>query len=152
MEHVVDSQTVKDYISDVQAKQNVSQTSDSDPLLDLAQKIGSILGAMHQKRIIHGDLTTSNLLLVGSPVELRICLIDFGLGSLDGSAEDKAVDLYVLERALLSTHPSTEHLFEAIIRSYTSAYKAAGGGKETAEVISKLEEVRKRGRKRTMVG
>ena len=160
MEHVVDSQTVRDYIRSVQAASTAASSNQSevgppdDVLLRLSRRIGSVLGTMHQKHIIHGDLTTSNLLLVGDPAAepLRLCLIDFGLGSLEGTTEDKGVDLYVLERALLSTHPSTERLFDAILASYTAAYKAAGGKKEVAEVIRKLEEVRLRGRKRTMVG
>lgn len=56
------------------------------------------------------------------------------------------VDLYVLERAFLSTHPNTEAVFETILKSYTDTYKSS------KEVISKLDEVRLRGRKRTMVG
>jgi TP53 regulating kinase-like protein len=37
-------------------------------------------------------------------------LIDFGLGMTQPSVEDRAVDLYVLERAFLSTHPGSEQL------------------------------------------
>lgn len=35
-------------------------------------------------------------------------LIDFGLSNAKATAEDKAVDLYVLERAFASTHPKSE--------------------------------------------
>lgn len=35
-------------------------------------------------------------------------LIDFGLSYVSVMPEDKAVDLYVLERAFSSTHPNTE--------------------------------------------
>lgn len=79
--------------------------------------------------------------------DMTLYLIDFGLGYIENVAEDKGVDLYVLERALLSTHPDTEALFEVILESYCKAY-----GKGSQEVISKLNEVRMRGRKRTMVG
>jgi tRNA A-37 threonylcarbamoyl transferase component Bud32 len=37
-------------------------------------------------------------------------IIDFGLSSISTLIEDKAVDLYVLERAFSSTHPKTELL------------------------------------------
>lgn len=64
------------------------------------------------------------------------------------TAEDKGVDLYVLEKALLSTHPNTESLFEAILESYRNS-----AGKKNAEaVIRKLDEIRLRGRKREMIG
>jgi TP53 regulating kinase-like protein len=137
----------------------------SSALFLLAKEIGRIIGTMHRNHIIHGDLTTSNLLLPvvesGNDSDLCIVVIDFGLASIDESAEDKGVDLYVLERALLSTHPSTEPLFEAILSSYREAYavsgkhgsKNGGGGAAAAdEVLRKLNEIRLRGRKRTMVG
>src|SRR6218665_884721 len=142
MEYLQDSVTVKDHIVQVQAA-----SSDLASLRPLAEKIGNAIGLMHSKGVIHGDLTTSNMLLVGKPENLELVLIDFGLGSIEGSAEDKAVDLYVLEKAMLSTHPSTEQVLEAILNSYTTV-KA----KDSQEVIRKLNEVRLRGRKRTMVG
>ena len=42
-------------------------------------------------------------------------LIDFGLGSVSSSEEDMAVDLYVLERAFVSTHPRSEGLVGALL-------------------------------------
>ena len=44
----------------------------------------------------------------GGVESLQIALIDFGLSYVKNSAEDKAVDLYVLERAFVSTHPALE--------------------------------------------
>ncbi|KAG6423196.1 hypothetical protein SASPL_113584 [Salvia splendens] len=52
---------------------------------DIATQIGDAIGKLHDGGLIHGDLTTSNMLVHN---------------------EDKAVDLYVLERALLSMHSS----------------------------------------------
>ena len=45
----------------------------------------------------------------------KLAVIDFGLSFQEGVAEDKGVDLYVLERAFLSTHPNTEKLFAEVI-------------------------------------
>jgi len=75
-----------------------------------------------------------------------IVLIDFGLASTTTQDEDRAVDLYVLERAFAATHPGAERLFEAVLTSYGESYK---GGKA---VLRKLEDVRLRGRKRSMLG
>ena len=44
--------------------------------------------------------------------------IDFGLSSVSGKPEDKAVDIYVLKRAFISTHPGTEAIFERILSKY----------------------------------
>ena len=113
----------------------------------LADRVGRVLATLHSHNILHGDLTTSNLLVRGPDTDPELVLIDFGLSSLEGGAEDKGVDLYVLERALLSTHPGTEQLFSQICDAYSQQ-----GGKQAREVLAKFEEIRRRGRKRTMVG
>lgn len=48
-------------------------------------------------------------------------LIDFGLAQVSSMTEDKAVDLYVLERAILSTHPESPELFSNILTAYADA-------------------------------
>lgn len=144
MEEITNSQTVRDYIMHVQC---TNPNKAIEKLTPLAEKIGTILGRMHCGKVIHGDLTTSNMLLCGEPENLDIVLIDFGLSFSEGLPEDKGVDLYVFERALLSTHPNTEELFQAVLDAYKNE-----NAKEATDVIGKLDEVRMRGRKRTMVG
>ena len=116
----------------------------AETLNRLVQDIGRILAKMHSCDVIHGDLTTSNMIY--SPETGHLTLIDFGLSSVSTLVEDKGVDLYVLERAFLSTHPNTENLFKVLLQSYAEA------GGDTKPVLNKLDEVRMRGRKRTMVG
>jgi len=41
----------------------------------------------------------------------EVFMIDFGLSFVSGKIEDKAVDIYVLKRAFISTHPGSEDLF-----------------------------------------
>ena len=69
---------------------------------------------MHEAKIVHGDLTTSNMLLRNSQPN-HLVMIDFGLSYTTSLAEDMAVDLYVLERAILSTHPNAKKLVCFII-------------------------------------
>ena len=115
----------------------------TDKMSRLASQIGEVVGKLHKNDIIHGDLTTSNMLLQ-EPYELSdIILIDFGLSCIEQKAEDKAVDLYVLERAILSTHPNTDSFVELLLSRYEES-----GGKGAKSVISKLKEVRARGRKK----
>ena len=71
-------------------------------------KIGETIGILHKNDIMHGDLTTSNLLYDDKTNQIYV--IDFGLSQKDCKIEDKAVDLYVLERAFTSTHPFSESL------------------------------------------
>ena len=136
---------------------------DSDDwLMRLMEIIGGVVGKMHSVGVVHGDLTTSNLMLgpgrqkgtieVGSWGDDKekfvgeIVLIDFGLASHSVQDEDRAVDLYVLERAFGSTHPKAESYFPVILKGYGESFKGA------KVVLKKLEEVRMRGRKRSMVG
>jgi len=108
--------------------------------------IGTLIAKLHSARIIHGDLTTSNILF--KTCEEEIVFIDFGLSYVCDVAEDKAVDLYVLERALTSTHPEiADELMNMICNNYISYFSDGAN-----EVISKLGDVRMRGRKRDMSG
>jgi TP53 regulating kinase-like protein len=149
MEAVQNSTTVKDYIAEM--SEGAVNGNTEDLLIKLnpvAQVIGKVLGTLHANNIIHGDLTTSNMLLVkdGSDIP-TVVLIDFGLSRVESSVEDKGVDLYVLERALISTHANIDQLFPTILSAYTKENK-----KESQDVLKKLDEVRARGRKRIMVG
>ena len=82
------------------------------------REMGAAIGHMHDSDVVHGDLTTSNIIIrkTGQSSDgenddgFQIVLIDFGLGMTQPSVEDRAVDLYVLERAFLSTHPGSENL------------------------------------------
>lgn len=130
---------------------------------------------MHDADIVHGDLTTSNMMLrsedaaevvrwrfaaatadgsggVGTNALLAICagdiqtMIDFGLANTQPLPEDKAVDLYVMERAFDSTHVNSEALVAEVLRAYKACSRRADN------IFQKLSQVRLRGRKRTMVG
>ncbi|KAH9895978.1 hypothetical protein C8Q73DRAFT_773781 [Cubamyces lactineus] len=115
----------------------------------LMSMIGTEIAKMHKADVIHGDLTTSNMMLrhPSSRKGLQMVLIDFGLAYTSTLVEDKAVDLYVLERAFASTHPESEPLFAGVLKAYEQYM-----GKDWAAISRRLDDVRLRGRKRSMVG
>ncbi|KAM7199531.1 EKC/KEOPS complex subunit BUD32 [Naviculisporaceae sp. PSN 640] len=134
---------------------------DYTPLIGLLEKVGRTVGGLHATGNIHGDLTTSNMMLrplrdsmaetaedgsKAKAVEGDVVLIDFGLATQSASEEDRAVDLYVLERAFASTHPRAEKLFQHVLDAYGKSFKKAGA------TLHKLEDVRRRGRKKSMLG
>lgn len=106
--------------------------------------LGKVIGRIHCVGLIHGDLTTSNFMLRS---DRQLVPIDFGLASFSDSDEDRAVDLYVLERSLLANNVQHAAGFQRVLITYESTLDKLG-----QSVLRKLEEVQLRGRKRSMVG
>lgn len=123
-------------------------------LTGLGESLGLLIAKLHSKHLIHGDLTTSNILVKNDIIDNEdtrndaFVFIDFGLARIDSTAEDKAVDLYVLERSLLSSHSQVPELFSLIMSNYQKHVDA----KQRKEIVTKYEDVRARGRKRLMIG
>lgn len=110
-----------------------------DDYLILAKEVGERIGKLHVNHIIHGDLTTSNMIV--HKTNHAVHLIDFGLSIFSEKVEDKAVDLFLMERAVASTHSDKANdLFEGIIEGYRMT------NPEAEAVLKRLEEVRQRGR------
>ena len=99
-------------------------------------EIGKSISKLHDSNIIHGDLTTSNMILKNK----EVYFIDFGLGFQSHKIEDKAVDLHLLKQALEAKHFKTwEILFKEILKSYSTS-------KDSKKVLERLKAVEKRGR------
>ncbi len=103
---------------------------------EVCRKIGEIAARMHMNDIVHGDLTTSNMILEGD----RIVVIDFSLGSKTSELEDKGVDMHLLEEAFHSAHYRRSQLYDAVKDAYVQTFP---GG---AEVLRKVKDIEKRGR------
>jgi len=103
---------------------------------DVFKRVGKKVAKLHNNNIIHGDLTTSNIL-----IREKIYFIDFGLGFISTKVEDKAVDLHLLKQALESKHH--EH-FEELFNSVMDGYKEEIENFETLH--NRLEQVESRGR------
>ncbi|KAE8730672.1 Detected protein of confused Function [Hibiscus syriacus] len=103
-------------------------------LADIATQIGDAIGKLHDGGLVHGDLTTSNMLIRDETNKL--VLIDFGLSFTSTLPEDKAVDLYVLERALISMHSSCGNVMDLILAVYKQS------SKQWCSTLNKLAQVR----------
>uniref|UniRef100_A0A1I8FXY9 non-specific serine/threonine protein kinase n=1 Tax=Macrostomum lignano TaxID=282301 RepID=A0A1I8FXY9_9PLAT len=131
--------TVRDFVNRTIGCPSVSARDAA--LARLSLQLGQTLASMHAANIVHGDLTTSNMLLTPAPdsgAELpdwnSLAMIDFGLSFVSADVEDKAVDLYVLERAFISSHPNTEAQFAAVLDTYRRL------SKQGKIVLRKLDE------------
>jgi Kae1-associated kinase Bud32 len=65
----------------------------------VCRELGKTIKKMHQNDIIHGDLTTSNMIWND-----KLYLIDFGLGKISIRVEDMAVDIHLLKECFRSKH------------------------------------------------
>lgn len=121
----------------------------SEKILAVGRAIGSGVSMLHVSNIIHGDLTTSNILWCDAAE--KTFWIDFGLAAVATMDEDKAVDLYVLERSIASSHPG---MFEPLVSSMIAGYRETYSlhMSDVAQVMRTLEDVRLRGRKKSMLG
>ncbi|MCW4045994.1 MAG: Kae1-associated kinase Bud32 [Candidatus Bathyarchaeota archaeon] len=107
---------------------------------ELCFRIGEHIGKLHGHGIIHGDLTTSNMILNG---EGKVFLVDFGLGEKNTELEAKGVDLHLMKRALQSTHYEfAEECFQNVMRGYAAVL----GEQDAKSVLEKIREIERRGR------
>ncbi len=126
MSHVAGDK-LKDVLNDLQPKKRI----------EICKIIGEQIGRLHVHHIVHGDLTTSNMILSDD----RVVFIDFGLGEINESIEAKGVDLLLFKKALHTAHwRVAEKCFEKAAESYQKVYKKAD------EVMNRLSAIERRGR------
>ena len=166
MEYLENSCQLKVILQSIYSKEDISPYK---ALLDkISQDLGTMISKLHSADLIHGDLTPSNIILkvkedTGSDLLNNaekiilenknyddMYLIDFGLSSValstTSSLEDKAVDLYVLKRAIISSNPNSEELFEKSMEIYEE--KCTNG----KDIINRYKKVEMRGRKKLCFG
>jgi len=161
----VDQKTKKIIMEFIDGKK-LSDYLDKFPLKkqkEVCKLIGESTAKLHNSDIIHGDLTTSNMILVENRIvnkksqkskslkskvvggmdggkEFTIYFIDFGLGFISHKFEDKAVDLHLLRQALEAKHfKNWGELFNQVIKGYKKY-------KDSKIVLERLKAVEKRGR------
>jgi TP53 regulating kinase-like protein len=119
---------VMEYVDGVRAKEALTE--------DTAVHIGRSIARLHQQGIVHGDITTSNIIIK----KKDIYFIDFGLGEFSTEVEPQAVDLHLLKQTLKSTHyKSWKRLWKRIVEGYSHR-------EDAPVIISRIEEIEKRGR------
>ncbi|TRO46523.1 Kae1-associated serine/threonine protein kinase, partial [Candidatus Bathyarchaeota archaeon] len=101
----VEGEKVRDIVEDLSARERH----------ELFKLIGLLAGRLHGAGIIHGDLTTSNI--IDSPE--GPVFVDFGLGEASSETEKRGVDLNLMHRMLTSTHfRHTDELFASFREGY----------------------------------
>jgi len=117
-----------EYIVGVKLKDCISE--------EYCKQAGNLVGRLHRGGIIHGDLTTSNMIVSRD----RLYLIDFGLSFYEQTVEARGVDIHVFFQTLRSTHEDYETLIEAFKSGYREQFDRAD------EVLGRVSEIERRGR------
>ncbi len=91
---------------------------------------------IHNFDIVHGDLTTLNMIVYNE----KIYLIDFGLSEFSKKQEDKAVDLHLFFNCIKNEHPTFYKLKEKLLKEYSKKVERG------EEIIKRLEKIERRGR------
>jgi TP53 regulating kinase-like protein len=130
---------VMEYIQGKQVKQLLNMAP-QETRHEICIQIGTLIAQLHSHGLVHGDLTTSNMIQTPNG---KIFFVDFGLGEKNSELEAQGVDLHLMKRALQSTHYMFwEDCFKNVLCGYTSVL-----GVEPAEkVYEKIREIERRGR------
>ena len=128
---------VMEYIDGIKIRDLVDQLKDEERE-QLFRRIGYFSGLLHKSGIIHGDLTTSNIIKSDD----RIVFIDFGLSEVNYEVEKRGVDLNLMNRMLTSTHFKYQ---EKLLQAFKQGYRESMGD-EAEEALTRMVEVSKRGR------
>ena len=135
---IEESKITLDYIKGKKLSEHLNKLPDK-LTKETCRKIGQSIAKLHDNNIIHGDLTTSNIILTS---DKKVWFIDFGLGFNSERFEDKAVDLHLIKQALEAKHFSHwEKYWKSIEQGYKSS-KIPNSNK----ILEQLKKVESRGR------
>ncbi len=137
--NVKEATIVMEYVEGKQIKQHLGHVSNRERHC-LCLRIGELIGRLHKHGIVHGDLTTSNMILGHDD---KIFFVDFGLGEKSAELEARGVDLHLMKRALESAHfRFADECLAAIIKGYGTVLKDGA----LQAILEKIREIEKRGR------
>lgn len=135
-----ENEIIMSYINGKKLSQELDKFSLSEQK-QIMKLVGKSISKLHKEGIIHGDLTTSNMIYK----DKKIYFIDFGLGFQNGKYEDKGVDIHLLKQALEAKHFKN---WETLFNEFKKAYSELNP-QEAKKVFEKLNSIEKRGRYRS---
>ncbi|MFX0186606.1 MAG: KEOPS complex kinase/ATPase Bud32 [Candidatus Hodarchaeota archaeon] len=133
---------VMKFIKGEKLKDNL-KTLENTKKKEIFESIGVFVAILHMNGHIHGDITTSNIIITKNQ---KIFFIDFGLHEYSDSIENKSVDIHLLKRVLISTHGKDYNIcFDSFLKGYQAEYSKMDA-KECQQIIRNTEVIETRGR------
>jgi Kae1-associated kinase Bud32 len=111
-----------------------------DKVCEICRNVGVYTAKLHENSIVHGDVTTSNVML--DKVTGKIYLIDFGLTNFVKRIEDQAIDVHIFFRSIESAHHNVEDIAK---KCFIEGYRSVKGS-YTDKVLRIVDNIRKMGR------
>lgn len=108
-------------------------------IVGVSRSMGTLVGTLHKNGVMHGDLTTSNFILL----EGLLYIIDFGLSQSTIKPEDHAVDLRLIKEILNSAHAK---VMEPAWNNFLAGYESVTGQPRSVMITKLVSEIEGRGR------
>ncbi|MDG6910800.1 MAG: Kae1-associated serine/threonine protein kinase [Nitrososphaerota archaeon] len=102
-------------------------------------KFGEGVARLHASGMMHGDLTTANVV----SREGTLVFLDFGLAHRTSRLEDHAVDLRLIKETIVGAHPG---ISRTALDAFFRGYEARAGAPKFRRVRSQLRNIERRGR------
>lgn len=102
--------------------------------------IGRQMGLLHLGGLVHGDMTTSNIIISQNETPF---ILDFGMAHRSLEPEDRGTDLHLLHRSI-----ATSHAIDAgsCLRALSKGYRETAGAIQAKLSFNKAGEIARRGR------
>ena len=136
---VVNTTIVMEFVEGKQVKVLLNEVESAERQC-VSFTVGESIGKLHVHGLVHGDLTTSNMIMASDG---KVFFVDFGLGEKNKELEARGVDMHLMNRALQSTHfRFAEECFDAVVNGYSRVV----GDRVAKSVLDKIGEIKRRGR------
>lgn len=136
---VVNTTIVMEFVEGKQVKVLLNEVESAERQC-VCFTVGESIGKLHAHGLVHGDLTTSNMIMASDG---KVFFVDFGLGEKNKELEARGVDMHLMNRALQSTHfRFAEECFDAVVNGYSRVV----GDRVAKSVLDKIGEIKRRGR------
>jgi TP53 regulating kinase-like protein len=129
---------VMEYVEGPRVKDIVSRLS-SGEIEGVFETLGRSVARLHASKIMHGDLTTANLVRQDG----RLVFLDFGLSLHTDRVEDHAVDLRLIKETIQGAHPA---IADHAMKSLFAGYQAGVGASRSKATLKQLRSIERRGR------
>ncbi|HXW37753.1 MAG TPA: Kae1-associated kinase Bud32 [Nitrososphaerales archaeon] len=134
----VNHSLVMEFVPGMRLKEVLSVASEVPPSI-LFEELGRGVARLHAAGLVHGDLTTANVITDAR----RLVLVDFGLANLTSKLEDRAVDLRLLKETVTGAHPDMSVI---AFDSFMDGYGQVLGKVESLTALKQLRRIERRGR------